>query len=281
MKIDAFGIKNIIGNKSQDISKCGLRLILTFFLLGGFSLIGFAQDALQKKALAAYENKNYPEAIELYTKILKEQGNSSSLYYNLGNAYYRNGDKGHAVLNYERAVKLNPRHKEAQANLDFVKSKLIDRSDADENIITVSLAGIRDLMSSNAWAVTGMALFLLFMGGAALYVFASSVTLKKVGFFGGLVLLAACVASNVFANNSRGVQYAKNYAIVLSDSTVLSNVSRAPIGKEEVAFVLHEGTKVEKLDSLKNSSDNSGTWYKVKTADGRDAWIAASAIEEI
>ena len=62
------------------------RYIFLIIILTAISRFGFAQTAQQ--AAAAYANKNYPEAIELYQQLSKEQGVSSELYYNLGNAYY-------------------------------------------------------------------------------------------------------------------------------------------------------------------------------------------------
>ena len=157
------------------------RYIFLIIILTAISRFGFAQTAQQ--AAAAYANKNYPEAIELYQQLSKEQGVSSELYYNLGNAYYRNGDNGNAVLYYERSLRLNPRNKEAQANLDFLQTKLKDRFGTDENILSTWIREFRNLLSSNGWTILGMVSFALFILGVAAYFFGKAIDCAKWDFW--------------------------------------------------------------------------------------------------
>lgn len=112
----------------------------------------------------------------------KQSGVSAEYYFNLGNAYYRSGKKGKAILCYERALRLNPRYEKAQANLDFVNMKIIDRPEPEENILAVGFRNVQNAMSPTAWTVVAMAAFLLFIAGMAAYAFASAITLRKVGF---------------------------------------------------------------------------------------------------
>lgn len=240
-----------------------------------------AASTPQDSALYDYNNKNYPDAIEKYTRIEKNGAVSDALYYNLGNSYYRNGQKGKAVLNYERALKINPRNEHAKANLDFVRMKLTDESIADENILIVTIRNVRDCISVNAWTIIGMVAFVAFMVALALYVFSANILVKKTGFFGGIGLLLLCIAANIFATNGRMVAYDHSYAIVVKDSTILSTVARGPLNKQEIAFVLHEGAKVEKVDSLLVDKKNDDKWFLINTIDNRQAWIQSSAIEEI
>ena len=89
--------------------------------------------------------------------------------------------------------------------------------------------------------------------------------------------------ANVFSYSSGKSLSDRSYAIVLADTAQLSTVSRAALAESERAFVLHEGAKVRKVDSLNISEiDGKGlVWYRVRTADSREAWISGSAIEEI
>ena len=68
----------------------------------------FAQDASIKEAEVAYTKEDYATAIQLYEGLLKNNGESAAIYYNLGNAYYKNGQIAPAILNYERALLLQP-----------------------------------------------------------------------------------------------------------------------------------------------------------------------------
>lgn len=253
-------------------------ILILVALIAGMAV--HAED-LQKKALADYDNKNYAAAIDDYQQLEKQSGVSAEYYFNLGNAYYRSGKKGKAILCYERALRLNPRYEKAQANLDFVNMKIIDRPEPEENILAVGFRNVQNAMSPTAWTVVAMAAFLLFIAGMAAYAFASAISLRKVGFFGGLGLLVVCVFANVFAARANNAATSHDYAVVMNDSTQLSAVSREPLNKDEVAFTLHEGAKLKKNDSIRIDGNARDTWYKVQTADNREAWIKASAIEEI
>lgn len=158
--------------------------------------------------------------------------------------------------------------------------KIIDRPEPEENILAVGFRNVQNAMSPTAWTVVAMAAFLLFIAGMAAYAFASAITLRKVGFFGGLGLLVVCVFANVFAARANNAATSHDYAVVMNDSTQLSAVSREPLNKDEVAFTLHEGAKLKKNDSIRIDGNAKNTWYKVQTADNREAWIKASAIEE-
>lgn len=241
------------------------------------SVAVFAQSA-ENRAIKAYDNKNYEEAINIYDSIVQSGNVSSRLFYNLGNAYYRAGDNGKAVWNYERALKLNPRNTEARENLEFVKTKLTERILPEENIIVVFFQELQDLMSPNGWAVTGMVAFALFIIGFATYSFCSGLGMRKLGFFGGIVMLLLCIFANVMSSKAGKRMTEMRYAIVLNDSTTLSTVSHHPTSTAEEAFSLHAGAKLEKLDSAKLDTE---TWYKVRTEDRREAWVDGSTIGHI
>ncbi|MDE5979645.1 MAG: tetratricopeptide repeat protein, partial [Muribaculaceae bacterium] len=84
-------------------------------------------EVLAQQADSAYSADNFVMAEALYLKALEAGGSSSTLFYNLGNAYYRQGNLGKAIVNYERALKLDPTNADARANLEFVNSKITDK----------------------------------------------------------------------------------------------------------------------------------------------------------
>ena len=96
-----------------------LRKVL-FFLLT-LCLIGsaYAQDTALKEAEVAYTKEDYAKAIELYEGILKSNGESAAVYYNLGNTYYKAGKIAPAILNYERCLLLDPGDSDARFNLQL------------------------------------------------------------------------------------------------------------------------------------------------------------------
>jgi tetratricopeptide (TPR) repeat protein len=84
----------------------------------------FAQsDAQFAKANQEYADRNFKEAIDGYDQLVRSGQWSANLFYDLGNAYFRAGDFGHAILNYERALALDRHHPEADANLRIVRDE--------------------------------------------------------------------------------------------------------------------------------------------------------------
>ena len=71
-------------------------------------------DATFDKANADYAAGHFPDAIRGYESLVKNRQWNPVLFYDLGNAYYRTGDFGRAILNYERALALDPAQPEAR-----------------------------------------------------------------------------------------------------------------------------------------------------------------------
>src|SRR4051794_11208671 len=80
-------------------------------------------DATFAKANAEFAAGNFAGAISGYESLVKQHQWNASLFYDLGNAYFRTGDLGRAILNYERALALDPAQPEARANLQLVRDQ--------------------------------------------------------------------------------------------------------------------------------------------------------------
>ena len=231
----------------------------------------YGQESLTK-ANEAYAPEDYIKAIELYEQTAREHGVSSDLYYNLGNAYYKHNEFAKAILNYERALLLNPGNEDARFNLDMANTHIVDKIDpVGRFFLSVWIDSMRSYLSSNTWAVIGIIAFFLFIGGCYLYLFTRSVRLKKIGFFGGIVVLLVAIMANCFAWGLNEKKEIRNEAIVF-DATVSVKSSPAESGTD--LFVLHEGTKVVVLSKV-------GEWSEVKISDGNRGWLPSAAIEII
>ncbi|MDD2960927.1 MAG: tetratricopeptide repeat protein [Muribaculaceae bacterium] len=260
-----------------------IYILLTIFVASNcFYLISNAQS-LSSKAEAAYTADNYIEAQRLYLEAEKKEGISSELFFNIGNTYYRLGNKGKAILYYERALNIDPSNEEARTNLEFVNSKIVDKTDVDEaNIIIKSFQDIRNIMTSNNWAIIAIILFILLLSAIALYVFATSVLARKVGFFGGFALAILVIITNYYAFSSRNKVENRHYAIITTQSVTLSTSPRIPKDKSEEAFILNEGTKIYILDSVDNKTNGKiERWYDIKADDTHRAWIKKDNIDII
>ena len=231
----------------------------------------YGQESLTK-ANEAYAQEDYIKAIELYEQTAREHGVSSDLYYNLGNAYYKHNEFAKAILNYERALLLNPGNEDARFNLDMANTHIVDKIDpVGRFFLSVWIDTMRSYLSSNTWAVIGIIAFFLFIGGCYLYLFTRSVPLKKIGFFGGIVVLLIAIMANCFAWGLNEKKEIRNEAIVF-DAMVSVKSSPAESGTD--LFVLHEGTKVVVLSKV-------GEWSEVKISDGNRGWLPSAAIEII
>ena len=83
--------------------------------------LGFAQNDQFTAGNQHYANKEYARAIKAYQQVLAQGVESAQLYYNLGNAYFKHGDLGHAIANYLKARRLDPANEEIQFNLEFAR----------------------------------------------------------------------------------------------------------------------------------------------------------------
>ncbi|OUO99454.1 tetratricopeptide repeat protein [Barnesiella sp. An22] len=245
-------------------------IIYMLFVVAGVTTM-FGQETLQQ-ANEAYAQEDYIKAIELYEQTAREQGVSSDLYYNLGNAYYKHNEFAKAILNYERALLLNPGNEDARFNLDMANTHIVDKIDpVGRFFLAVWIDSMRSFLSSNTWAVIGIVAFFLFLGGCYLYLFTRSVRLKKIGFFGGIVILLVAIMANWFAWGLSDKMERRSEAIVFA-ATVPAKSSPSESGTD--LFVLHEGTKVVILDKVSD-------WYEVKISDGNRGWLPSSSIEII
>lgn len=258
------------------------RQILTLGIILLTGILSMTAQTLTQQADSAYMNDNFAKATELYLEIAETEGTSSELYYNLGNSYYRQGKLGKAILYYERALRLDPSNKDARANLEFVNTKITDEPGDRGMFISNTVNGFAQKIPANTWAGIALATFILLLGAVALYVFTSNITLRKTGFFGGIILLAICVVANIFASIATRYSTSSTDAVIIVPSTLLSTSPRVPKDRSEEALLLHEGTVVQIIDSVTTRIDSTSTkWYDVQVDNNNRAWINGNAIERI
>lgn len=258
-----------------------MRTIILSIILAVCGVASSAQG-LVESATAEYNNDKYAKALELYLQAATEEGTSSDLFYNIGNTYYRMGDLGNAVLYYERALVLNPSNEDAEINLEFVNSKIQTRLSEEKSFVVHVIDTFIESLTSNEWATIASITFVLLIAGILLYVFSSVVTLRKVGFFGGGVMLVVSIVSLMSAFTVKSRVEAHDKAVVLSPSVTLSTVPRIPKGKAEEAFILTAGNKVTVVDSVENiNGEKAEMWYEVKADDTHRAWLKKEHIERI
>ncbi len=259
-----------------------ISLLIAFASSFGLSAQANDPASLIAQADSAYTSDEYGRALDLYLQVADSCGTSAKLWYNIGNTYYRLGNPGMAVVAYERALRIDPSDADARTNLEFVNSRLTDRPGDKGSFLSNSLDSICRLATADTWAWCAFAIFCLMMGSVAAYIFGSSVTLRKAGFFAALVLLALTAAAIVITVRSSSLMTSRTEAVITARSTILSTSPRDPKDRTEEAMLLHEGTKVSILDSVSAPGDSVAMkWYDVKVDNSHRAWIRSTDVEKI
>lgn len=249
-----------------------LFTLLSSHLVHGMSIV--------QRADSAYNETAYALALELYNDVLDSIGVSSDLYYNIGNTYYRLGDLGHSVLWYERALQLDPTNRDARENLKFVNTRIADKPTDNRSIVTRIYDQIVNSTSANNWSWITFCLFTLSVVALIGYLVSSRVMIRKTYFFGGGILVTLTIVALIVSFSSSSKISNHNNGIITSPSAMLSTAPREATDASTQAFMLHEGTKVEIVDSVIPSDIKLPRWYEVKIGNAR-AWINGKDIERI
>lgn len=233
-------------------------------------------EIIPDAATQAYRDRDYKKSIALYEEIIAqgmaEDKVSAQLYYNLGNAYFRDNQLGKAILCYERALLLDPGDGDIRHNLRFAQNRTVDRIDAAANLfLTNWFRGIRNIFSSNQWATTGIVLFILFLVCIAVYLFVRLLWARKTAFYAGVVLFLLMITANIFAFSQKNERVQRDAAIVMVGA---ATVNASPDTNSNQLFELHEGTKVK----IRN---RDGNWFEIQIVDGSVGWIRQGDVEVI
>lgn len=250
------------------------RTIFTTIILAFSSLI-FAQNSVEA-ASEAYRIEDYKKSIRLYEQIaaqgIYEGKESSEIYYNLGNAYFRNGEVAKAILNYERALLLNPGDKDIRHNLRFARTKIEDKIDVSDKFFLISwINGFKNLFNSNTWAMIGIGFFIAFLLSLTAYFFLKKIWIRKIGFYAAAVLFIFMFVANGFAFNQKANRLHRKTGIVMSAS---ASIMTSPDANSQELFRLHEGTKVRI-----NKTDRN--WIEIEIANGSVGWTSKENVETI
>lgn len=241
--------------------------IVTFFIASA----SFAQnETLFELGNKLYNEGDYDKAITQYQTIIDNGKQSAELYFNLGNAHYKLNHIAPSIYYYEKALQLKPNDKEIKNNIGFARNMTIDAVDTVPEVgFSKFMNTISNSMSFERWAMTSIGLMMLFVILFLTYYFAYTSTRKRIAFIGSAAsFILACLALS-FAYHNFDLIAKDQPAIVFAQET---KVKSEPNLRSNEAFVLHEGTKVQVLDTVNN-------WKKIKLADGKTGWIPQSDIK--
>jgi tetratricopeptide (TPR) repeat protein len=232
-----------------------------------------AQQEIFEQGNQRYQAGEYAAAINAYEAVFESGFRSHDLHYNLGNAYFKHGDLGRAILNWERALALEPGDPDALANLD-----LADRLKADQ----IEPLPRFWLLSVFDWALNVLprAFLLLSVGaawlalatGVVLRILARSVTLRRGGSLlaGGGALVVLLLGANLLVREL-GIGRAER-GVILSHSVPARS---APSADDNLTvFEVHEGTRV-RIDQ------RTDEWAEIVLPDGKVGWVPVDVMEVI
>ena len=224
------------------------------------------------KANKAYTDGFYANAAELYKGVISSGYESVDLYYNLGNACYKQNDLASAILYYEKAHKMDPGNEDVNFNLKIVNTKITDKIEAIPELFYKRwFKSLLESFSVDKWAKLGLIFLILGLLGELFYIISKHLFIRKAGFWLGIVFIFISLFSFLFAWQSYNDAMHRKEAIIFSPTVTLKS---SPDEKSVDLFVLHEGAKVELIDNI-------GTWFEIRIANGSVGWLPVSSVEKI
>lgn len=257
------------------VKKTSIMIILLFFLICGVRSVCAAEDtdAIADMFFAAnnyYNQEQYEKAIAEYSRIIEYGYHSGALYFNLGNAYYRIGAIGKALVNYERAKKYLPQDEDLEANEAFLHTLLIEKQPDDAIAWYVRCFYLmRDSMPADTWVYVSLGVYACVLVLLLLCIFFQPFHLRAVGIIsmgcGILVLTSLFTYAKI-----REDTHSRHCLVVAPEA----EVRYSPAFNGAVAFRIHEGLSVHLL------REENG-WAYVRLAQGKTGWMEIDSIEEI
>ncbi|MEO0115105.1 MAG: tetratricopeptide repeat protein [candidate division WOR-3 bacterium] len=219
---------------------------------------------LYNEANAAYERGDYAQAIELYEQAVRTTQNSC-LYYNLGNAYFKSGQIGKALLNYQRARFLKPRDRDINANIQFLRNYRIDKMLTIENPIIKIIANFFHFLSFQETLFLSALSFFVMMVLIALAIIFYQRVLAYIAIVGAVIFLYSFISWQIW----QGERSPTRAVIIVPEVTLHSG----PGQEYKDIYIAHDGLEVKVLESRGD--------YSLVQFPGGGGWLETKAIESI
>ncbi len=220
-----------------------------------------------------YEAGSYSEAVEVYEELVARGVRNGALYYNLGNAYFKLGELGRAILNYRRASGADPGDGDMENNLNLARDMTVDGLEPPEKSFVASLSSpTRRLLTRDQTAVAALvfwAAMVLLLLGAPFARDAAALRAVRYGAFvasGLMVLSLAALAGHIFSGVGER-------ATVVVESEV--ELRSGPGAQYLSEVTLHSGAEVTTIESR-------GAWTRLELPVGElQGWVPNRAVERV
>ena len=254
----------------QSIKPIGWTFALWLFWI----LPGNAQqpDQLLKEADAAFQAKDYQSAIEAYQKLIDAGYRQAKIYYNQGNSYAALGDRGHAVISYERALRLNPHDRDTRHNLALISKPVEDAITVlPPFFLTRWLQSVATIASASAWAWWSVLFAWILLGAVVAYIWLYHRITRTVTGPLVIVSLVLLLCSFAFGWYRNVLLHDHSLAVVIREQT---EFKYAPEANSETVHSLLAGTRLEVVDTISN-------WYKVILTNKDEGWVEKFNVEKL
>ena len=225
------------------------------------------------EAATAYGEQKYSLAISIYEKCLNLSPEpSAELYYNLGCAYYKDGQLSSAILSLERAYRLDPSDSDTRYNLNFLADHTAEKVEQPRSqMLSRMMHSMTHWFSLPVWMSLALGSFVVFVLLIFLFTYGRSDRKRRIGFYAGLVALVLCIVLNLFVYRSYRFITDRSEAILTAPVITLQS---SPDSSSQDIAVVHEGHKVRVLDRV-------GGYAEIQLADGTVGWVPEDTFDII
>lgn len=237
------------------------------------ALNGEAPNPSWDSANASYAAGDYPAAITQYEQLLPLTSghDRAEVYYNLGNACFKQGELAQSVLAYERCLRLAPGMKDARANLRFVESRITDRIEDNHSFFLADWAlAVRNRLREPAWRAISVTCWILCLLGVLAFLFLPQTWMRRTGFHTAWSTFVVAVVCFICATTLHHRDATRSEAVVMRGAVAAKS---SPDRSGTDLFTLHEGTKVHITDAI-------GTWSEVHVGQ-YVGWVETATLERI
>ena len=234
--------------------------------------------------IEAYNNKEYADAVESFESVVANDHASADVYYNLANAYFKlgqqgdtsrpfaGGELGRAVLNYERALKLDPTMDDARYNLDIAKDLTNDTEAVPESFIARLWHSFAGAMTTNGWATLSLSSLFVTVGLLLLYLLHSAIVVRKMAFFLAIATVLLFILATALSLTQLRAATDSSRAVILTNDT--TPVHASPDSGSKIIRQPSQGVTVQ-------MERTQGDWTEVRFADGEKGWLRTRSVEVI
>lgn len=247
---------------------------IIIILLSLTATISMAQkaDQMALNGNELYRQGDFAGAIHSYESAINQGRTSANLYYNLGNAYYRANEIPHAILNYERALRLKPSMRDAKENLALAQNMTIDRIEKLPKLFIIRLYNNLSLhITPIAWRAIWLVLFALLIATITGIIIGRTLNIRRICLSSAIIIALFILLTTLFLISSTNHFNNHSDAIVMQQSLT---VKSSPENQSADKLIIHEGTHVYINETLSE-------WCKITIDDGTTGWCKADAIERI